>query len=73
MKIQIPEDAFRSVAFSTNGMVAHSSQKSEVLGKVILPFAVSHSILCWDPPLMSIMTGRTGKIPHLYLLAVRSE
>ena len=73
MKIEIPEDTLRSVALPTNGMVAHSSQESEALGKAILSLTADRPILCWDPPLMGIMTRRTGKIPYLYLLAVRSE
>ena len=73
MKIEIPEHALRSVAFSAHGVVAHSSQKSEVLGKVILLFGVGPPIFCRNSPLMGIMTGGTGEIPRLYLLAVRSE
>ena len=73
MKIEIPEDALRSVALPTNGIVAHGSQKPRALSKVILRLIPSRPVICWYPPLMGIMTRRTGKISHTFLFAVPSE
>lgn len=73
MEIEIPRDSLRSVALCANCVVAHGSQKPEAFGKPILCSVPSSPIRCWDSPLMSIMAGRTGKVPDISLLAVCSK